>query len=133
MNLTDANKAIEASIKKADELGVKVTIVVSDTNGVVVSAQRMDGAFTVSPIFAHAKAVTSGTLGLPTSGIGEYAQPNKPLLWSNKFKPWQIYYYSRRFTNKRGRTACRWYWSWWILRVFTQDEQIAQAGLNAIS
>lgn len=83
MTLDSALKAVGAAKMKAEELGVKVTIVVVDGAGEVVALHRMDGALTVSPTFATAKAFTAGTIGLPTAGIAEYAEPGKPYFGVN--------------------------------------------------
>lgn len=78
LSLEQALKVVEASKKKAEEIGVKVTVVVVDNSGVVVALNKMDGALNVSPTFATAKAYTAGTIGLPTAGIAQYAEPGKP-------------------------------------------------------
>jgi uncharacterized protein GlcG (DUF336 family) len=95
LTLEKAKKAIEASEKKAAELGIKVTTVVIDNNGILISASRMDGAVAVSPDFAYAKAYTAGTLGLPTEEIAKYSGPDKPYYGFTDIKP-------RRFTTIAG-------------------------------
>lgn len=78
ITLNKAKKAVEAAVKKAEELGINVSVYVVDEHGTPVAMERMDGAFTVSPKFAMEKAYTSGTLRLPTSGMAPYAVEGKP-------------------------------------------------------
>lgn len=70
--------AITAAEKKATELGVAVTIAVVDEHGVMIATKRMDGALTISPRFAYAKAFTAASLRVPTSGLSSYATEGKP-------------------------------------------------------
>lgn len=71
-------KAIEAAEKKAISLKQLVSIAIVDEHGDLLAFSRMPEAITISPKFAISKAFTSGTLGLPTSGLGAYACEGKP-------------------------------------------------------
>jgi uncharacterized protein GlcG (DUF336 family) len=78
ITLGKALKAINAAIKQAEELKEKITVTVVDKYGVMVAAQKMDGALVISPKFAMAKAYTSAVLCLATADIGKYAIPGMP-------------------------------------------------------
>lgn len=57
LTLAEANKAIETAQGKAATLGIKVTVAVVDTGGLLVALARMDGTPPLSPQIAEAKAV----------------------------------------------------------------------------
>src|SRR3989344_3657505 len=78
LTLEKVNKAVEAACEKAKALGIAVTVTVVDDHGLVVATNRMDGALTISPKFAFAKAYTAATLRMPTADIAGYAGDGKP-------------------------------------------------------
>ena len=78
MTLELAHKALHAAKDKASSMGLAVSIAIVDDHGTVMAFLRMDGALTISPKFALAKAYTSATLRMPTAGIAPYAEQGKP-------------------------------------------------------
>ena len=60
--LTEAQRAVQAAHRKAEELGVRVTAVVVDEAGLVIALGRMDGAMGLSPQIAEGKAVAASLL-----------------------------------------------------------------------
>ena len=59
LSLADAQAAVERAQGKAAEIGIKVTVAVVDTGGLLVALERMDGAPPLSPQVAEAKAVSA--------------------------------------------------------------------------
>ena len=78
MNSENVLKALEAAKAKAEELKIAVTVAVVDNSGILLGLLRMDGAISISPRFAVAKAYTSGTIGLATADMAGYATEGKP-------------------------------------------------------
>lgn len=77
------DEAVAASIKKAEELGIKVSVAVVDEHGSLLAFRKMEGAINASPKFSIAKAYTSANLGLASGDIAGYAGEGKPYFGIN--------------------------------------------------
>lgn len=78
ISLNQANTMISAAIAKAIELGTAISVSVVDDGGNLIAFSRMDNAIKISQKFSHAKAYTSGSLGMPTEMIAPFAVDGKP-------------------------------------------------------
>jgi len=67
---------LDAGIKKANELGVKVSIAVVDSHGDVVIVERMEGAVALSPRIAMGKASAAAVFNRPTAEFEPRIQQN---------------------------------------------------------
>ena len=69
LTLGDANKAVEAAVKKAQELNITISVSVCDAGGRLKAFNRMDGASWASAYGCQGKAVTSAATGRASGGI----------------------------------------------------------------
>ncbi len=80
MNLSDAQKIAMVGRKKAEEIGIKVSIAVVDTNGYLVLVERMDGADLLTPQIACGKATATALFHTPIREFLPRIQQN-PAIW----------------------------------------------------
>jgi glc operon protein GlcG len=71
-----SRRFVDAGIKKATELGVKVSIVVVDVHGDLIMVERMRGAVSLSPKIAMGKASASAIFMRPTAEFEPRVQQN---------------------------------------------------------
>jgi uncharacterized protein GlcG (DUF336 family) len=78
-----ADEVIRAGMRKAEELGVRIGIVVVDANGFMVGMARMDGTPGRVEEAAGGKARAAGGLGVPTAEFIEnrLSKPGNEALW----------------------------------------------------
>ena len=79
MTLDLARKIIEATKKKADEIGVKAVVAVADAGGNTFSVDSMDDAYIASWDIAVNKAFTSVSLKMSTAELSKLAAPSGSL------------------------------------------------------
>jgi len=73
ITLSEAKKILEASNKKAEEMGRKVVISIVDPRGDLVTMARMDGALWRSIPVSHGKAVAAAAYMVPTRDLRDRA------------------------------------------------------------
>jgi glc operon protein GlcG len=78
ITLNQANRVLRATLKKAEELNIKVTAAVVDDGGRLVALQRMDGAIWASVYGSQGKAIASAAFGRPSGVMAERATQPTP-------------------------------------------------------
>src|SRR5215208_4495259 len=79
ITLEQANLAVQAAVKKAEEIGTKMDICVVDAGANLKAFVRMDDAWLGSIDISIKKAKTARFFNFPTGEIGKLAQPGGPL------------------------------------------------------
>ena len=79
IDLTQAQRAVDAALNKAKEMNVKMDIAVVDVGANLKAFVRMDGAWLGSIDIAQKKARTARWFDMPTGAIGGLSQPGGPL------------------------------------------------------
>jgi uncharacterized protein GlcG (DUF336 family) len=79
VTIQEAEKALVAGAKKAEELGTHMCIAVVDSGSILKAFHRMDDAWLGSVDIAIKKAKTSVCFGMTSGQIGELSQPSGPL------------------------------------------------------
>ena len=79
ISLKQAHAALDAALKKSNEMGVKMDIAVVDAGANLKAFARMDGAWLGSIDIAQKKAKTARWFDMPTGAIGGLSQPGGSL------------------------------------------------------
>jgi uncharacterized protein GlcG (DUF336 family) len=74
LSLKDAQEVIQRAHARAGELGINITVAVTDEGGFLIALARMDGALPLSPQVAEAKAVGSAMLYRDGAGLADLAR-----------------------------------------------------------
>jgi uncharacterized protein GlcG (DUF336 family) len=75
----DAQRALDAALARAEEIGVPVSVAVMDAGRELLAFMRMDGALLVSIETALGKAYAARSVNKPSGEIGADTQPGRPL------------------------------------------------------
>jgi uncharacterized protein GlcG (DUF336 family) len=73
VSLEEANKVVQATIAKAKELNIKVSVAVCDPGGRLVAFSRMDGTIWASVYGSQGKAATSAGFGRASGELQDRA------------------------------------------------------------
>ena len=79
IKLDQAQKVVNAAIKKSEEMGVKMNIAVVDAGTNLVAFAKMDDAWIGSIDIAQKKARTARYFNMDTGEIGKLSQPGGSL------------------------------------------------------
>jgi uncharacterized protein GlcG (DUF336 family) len=79
ITLTQADAAVAAAMKKAEQLGAKMNIAVVDAGANLKRFTRMDGAWLGSVDISIRKAKTARFFDMNTGDIGQLSQPGASL------------------------------------------------------
>lgn len=79
VSFADAQKIIEAAIKKSQQTDTQMCIAVVDSGASLKAFARMNNAWVGSIDIAIKKANTACLFGMPTGQIGQLSQPGGPL------------------------------------------------------
>jgi glc operon protein GlcG len=74
LTLAEAQKAIAGAHAKASQLEIRVTVAVVDEGGLLIALARMDGAGSLTPQIAEAKAVGAAMLQRDGAALAELAR-----------------------------------------------------------
>ncbi len=69
LTLAEANRIVQATLAKANEFNIKISVAVVDSGGRLLAFQRMDGAIWASAYGSQGKAVASAGFGRPSGAI----------------------------------------------------------------
>jgi glc operon protein GlcG len=75
LTLEEANRILGGALTKAQELNIKISAAVCDTDGRLLAFQRMDSTIWASAYASQGKAVASAAFGRPSGDMADRAEP----------------------------------------------------------
>ncbi|MGH3264825.1 MAG: GlcG/HbpS family heme-binding protein [Trebonia sp.] len=125
-----AHRIIAAAEAKAIEIGTPMVIAVCDESGVLKAFSRMDGAALLSVQIAQDKAYTAVGFGMPSDAWHPFIKDDPPLAAGAVGGIDRLVIFGGGYPIQRGEQIIG------ALGVsgghYTQDMEVAQAGLAAI-
>lgn len=130
LTLDDAKLMMAAAEKKSKEIGVDMDIAIVDDGGNLLAFQRMDNARITSITIAIDKAFTAGAARKSTRDYGDVSGPGQPAFGINSSIQGRFMIFAGGLPifiddNPVGGIGCS-------SGSPDQDEEIAQAGLDAL-
>ena len=126
-----AHRIIAAAEAKAHEIGTPMVIAICDESGVLKAFSRMDGAALLSIQVAQDKAYTAVGFGLPTDGWYEFIKNDPPLAMGAPTQIDRLITFGGGYPIQVGGKVVG------GIGVsgghYTQDMEVAQAGLSCVS
>ena len=126
-----ANRIIDAAERKAAEIGVPMVIAVCDESGVLKAFSRMDGAALLSVQVAQDKAYTAVGFGMPTHGWHDFIKDDAPLADGAVGGIKRLVIFGGGYPITIGDAIVG------AIGVsgghYTQDQEVAEAGLAALT
>ena len=125
-----AHRMIAAAEAKATEMGVPMCIAVADPGGNLKAFSRMDGAALLSTQIAQDKAYTAVGFGMPTHGWHDFIKDDAPLAAGAPTGIDRLVIFGGGYPITVNGTVVG------AIGVsgghYTQDQQVAEAGLAAL-
>ncbi|OYZ13990.1 MAG: hypothetical protein B7Y35_09275 [Sphingomonadales bacterium 28-64-96] len=123
-----ASRLMVGAVTKAQEMGVPMSIAISDNAGNMIQFLRMDQASLLSVGIAQDKAYTSAATGMPTDGLHEFIRNDPPLAAGLVHTP-RLVVFGGGYPVRIGGTLVG------AIGIsgghYSQDMQVAQAALTA--
>ncbi|MFC5949661.1 heme-binding protein [Pseudonocardia lutea] len=130
LTYAEAQKAIEAGLAKADEIGQPMNIAVVDAGGHLLAFARQDGAIRASIDISQRKARTSILMNLPTGDLLPLVQPGQELYGLEQLSGGMVAFGGGLPVHRNGELVGAVGVS---AGSVDQDTQVAQAAVDALT